>query len=338
MGELNTLVTHLKSCDYTLLPCTNKCKTNKNIIKNFYRKNLPNHLANDCPRRQYECPHCRGTGEHQERTTTHLDTCPKVKVQCPNTDCQDMIARCDVKTHRYMCDYESVSCKYAAVGCEEKPLRKDLQKHEENDQLHLRVTIKTVLELTKNVQDLTYDVQDLTYDVQDLTKVNSHLLKSTTLTPCTLKLTNYQQRKSKDKEFYSSPFYTSYSGYKMCLSVYANGNSDGTHVSVFAYLMKGDHDDTLTWPFTGSVTVELLNQLVDKNHYKNTITFPADQEVSKRVVDRKRGKGWGQTKFISHTALDYNASTNTQYLKDDTLMFRVSVKVLNHKPWLDCTV
>ena len=319
MGELNTLVTHLKSCDYTLLPCTNKCKTNKNIIKNFYRKNLPNHLANDCPRRQYECPHCRGTGEHQERTTTHLDTCPKVKVQCPNTDCQDMIARCDVKTHRYMCDYESVSCKYAAVGCEEKPLRKDLQKHEENDQLHLRVTIKTVLELTK---------------------VNSHLLKSTSLTPCTLKLTNYQQWRSGGERFYSPPFFTSYSGYKMCLLMYVNGNGDGTgtHVSVYACLMKGDHDDTLTWPFTGSVTLELLNQLEDKNHHKKALTFPGDQETSKRVVDNERGIGWGQTKFISHATLDYNASTNTQYLKDDTLVFRISVEVPDHKPWLDCSV
>ena len=43
-----------------------------------------------------------------------------------------------------------------------------------------------------------------------------------------------------------------------------NGNNDeakGTHVSVFACLMKGDNDDSLFWPFTGTVTIELLNQL-----------------------------------------------------------------------------
>ncbi len=217
-----------------------------------------------------------------------------------------------------------MSCKYAAVGCEEKPLRKDLQKHEKDSQLHLQVTTEKVLELTK-----------------ELTKVNSHLLKLTSLTPCTLKLTNYQQWKSKDKTFYSPPFYTSYSGYKMCLSVYANGFGDGadTHVSMRASLMKGDNDDTLTWPFTGSVTVELLNQVENKNHQKKTFTFPAHHKAGKRVMDNERAEqGWGYPQFIPHAALNYNANTNTQYLKDDTLVFGVSVEVPNHKPWLDCTV
>ncbi len=127
----------------------------------------------------------------------------------------------------------------------------------------------------------------------------------------------------------------------MYSGVYANGNGDGdgTHVSVFAYLMKGDHDDTLTWPFTGSVTFELLNQLEDKNHHKQSITFEIDDDVSQRLVDdESREQGWGLNEFISHTALNYNASTNTQYLKDDTLVFRVSVSVPNHKPWLECNI
>ena len=109
----------------------------------------------------------------------------------------------------------------------------------------------------------------------------------------------------------------------------------GTHVSVFAYLMKGDNDDSLSWPFTGIVTFELLNQLEDKNHHKNMATFPADNVASQRVVKRERVGGWGYPRFISHADLDYNASKNTQYLKDDTLVFRVSVQVPDYKPWLE---
>ena len=37
-----------------------------------------------------------------------------------------------------------------------------------------------------------------------------------------------------------------------------------------------------------------------------------------------------------HSALGYDAKKNTQYLKDDTLYFRVSVAVADHKPWLEC--
>ena len=212
-------------------------------------------------------------------------------------------------------------CKYAKVGCEEKPLRKDLMTHEEDDQLHLRITTETVLEQSKKITTL----------------MNS---KHTT-SPCTFRLTNYQKRKKDNDKFYSSPFYTSPTGYKMCIRVDANGygGGNGTHVTVYAHLMKGDNDDSLTWPFTGSVTVELLNQLEDKNHHTHPVSFPADSVASKRVVEGERGTGRGRPQFIPHSELDYyNSDQNCQYLKDNTLIFRVSVQVPDYKPWLECTV
>ena len=117
----------------------------------------------------------------------------------------------------------------------------------------------------------------------------------------------------------------------------ANGDDgEGTHVSVYASLMKGDNDDSLSWPFTGTVTFELLNQLEDKNHQKWTTTFPADNESSQRVVDGERGEGYGCPEFISHTDLAHKPRKNTQYLKDDTLIFRVSAEAPDYKPWLEC--
>ena len=118
-GELGELETHLQSCDYALLPCTNECKNNDQIVK-VLREDLRNHLTNKCPRRQYKCPHCEEMGEHQERTTSHLQTCPQVKVRS-NAQCEASIPRCEVSTHRPTCDYEPVSCKYAEVG-----VRRDL--------------------------------------------------------------------------------------------------------------------------------------------------------------------------------------------------------------------
>ena len=282
------------------------------------RKDLDDHLKNKCLRRQFPCQHCKVNGEYKERTTTHLVTCPKVKVRCLNNQCYVRIPRCEVATHRSTCPYENVPCKYAEVGCKEKPLRKDLKTHEENDQLHLRITTKTVLKLTKEVELLK---------------------RTTTISPFTFRMTNYQKHKEDGDEFYSAPFYTSPTGYKMCISVYANGNGvgKGSHVSVFSNLMKGDNDDSLTWPFTGSITFELLNQLEDKNYHTGTLN-KLPEKNGKRVVKGETGIGHGYSQFISHTELNYNADNNCQYLKDDTLIFRVSVKVPDYKPWLECTV
>ncbi len=334
-GELRLVEDHKKKdCPNTLIPCPRGCNNGSTKV---VRRNKELHLQSKCPnrpytcatceqemefrnarshkmlcpKRLYNCPHCNEPGMYDERTTTHLTVCTKIKVLC--SKCYTQIMRCDESNHHLDCQHEPVRCKYYNIGCGEKPLRKGLSKHEENAQLHLSLATDKVLKLTGML-----------------------VLKNTQ----TIKITSFKQKKLQANMSYSSGFSTSEKGYKMCLVVYANGEGDavGTHVTVGAFLMKGDHDGTLTWPFTGSVTIELLNQLEDKNHHRETLTFPADHEASKRVVDGERaGKGYGWPKFISHTALDYDASANTQYLKDDTLVFRVSAEAPDHKPWLECT-
>ncbi len=46
------------------------------------------------------------------------------------------------------------------------------------------------------------------------------------------------------------------------------------------------------------------------------------------------GDSWGDPMFIPHSALGHDPVKNTQYLKDDTIYFRV--KVEDNKPWLQC--
>ncbi|XP_046862854.1 TNF receptor-associated factor 2-like [Xenia sp. Carnegie-2017] len=51
--------------------------------------------------------------------------------------------------------------------------------------------------------------------------------------------------------WYSPPFYSSQYGYKMCANICMNGDSrgNGTHLSLFFVIMKGDYDALQTWPF-----------------------------------------------------------------------------------------
>ena len=91
--------------------------------------------------------------------------------------------------------------------------------------------------------------------------------------------------------------------------------------TVFAYLMQGKNDDNLPWPFTGKVTITLLNQLEDENHYTHTISY--NKANGKRVVDGEMATGYGLPKFISHA---HGVTRNCQYLKDDCLYFQVKVE------------
>jgi len=161
----------------------------------------------------------------------------------------------------------------------------------------------------------------------------------TQVSPRTFKVTNFYQQKALKQNWYSPPFYLHPSSYKICIRVYANGDGigEGTHVSVFVYLMRGKNDDKLSWPFKGEVTVTLLNQLQDKNHLTHTLTYPKDKNDggNRRVVGMDRGSaGNGWSRFISHDRLRYDAKQNCQYLKDDCLYFRIPVKA--PKSWLTC--
>ena len=152
--------------------------------------------------------------------------------------------------------------------------------------------------------------------------------------PC-FTVSEFVKRKAFNNQYYSLPFYSQsgHGGYKVHLQISANEQSQ--HISLYASLLKGENDATLDWPFCGDVVVELLNWQQDANHHSYTISFHerVPSEASGRVLVGGRAKsGRGKGSFISHDSLAHNHSTNTEYLQDDCLCFRV--KVVAYSPAL----
>ena len=174
------------------------------------------------------------------------------------------------------------------------------------------------------LKDVTSTLSDQNAQLQE---------KNFTTEPITFAMSGYQQKKDSNEMFTSPSFYTSRKGYCMEVRVYANeptATSTGSHMSIYTYWLQGKNDNELKWPFIGKVTFTLLNQLEDKNHHQSTMSFTS--------ADNKRvGDGYGYRQFITHSALSRNRFKNTQYLLGDTLYFKVSVEVADHKPWLECT-
>ena len=86
--------------------------------------------------------------------------------------------------------------------------------------------------------------------------------------------------------------------------------------------MKGQHDDHLQWPFTGTIIIELLNWLKDKNHYKRTLPISTNNAFV-RVTEGEYGTNIGFLNFIEYCFLDL--SIYTQYLYQDCIRVRVQV-------------
>lgn len=156
------------------------------------------------------------------------------------------------------------------------------------------------------------------------------------LFPVEFVMSNFEHLRQSGTDWQSPPFYSHLEGYRLCLVVSPNGvhSAEGLYISVYACLMQGEFDDGLKWPFHGSVTIQLLNQLsTDRIPATGTIRFTDNtpsRYTSRILNSEKAEKGWGLLKFIRHEELSYNSVKNRQFLKEDCLRFRISKVDLHH--------
>ena len=335
-GTVGTQEEHLATCKFALVPCPNKCEGNS--IFCFMRKNLDQHLEEACPNRPDACKHCGENGTYAV-IQAHDEVCPKKEIPCPN--CDELKPRKVMEDHiDNECLLTEVPCKFARIGCERILMRKDMAVHGQDTELHLQIALDTVVELKddqKKLKDAKAEIEDTQKRLGDtlveLQDTNAKLMeRERTLT---FALLGYAEKKAANQRFTSPSSYTISNGYHMAVLVDVNGTGSGagSHVSAFLTILQGNYDAGLKWPFTGRVTFTLLNQLEDKNHYTRTLSITAENNLCAGSL------GWGYPSFVPHSALPYDCLKNTQYLKDDTLYFRVSVEVDDHakRPWLECT-
>ena len=196
------------------------------------------------------------------------------------------------------CKFAEFTCKFKSLGCSVMGSRKRIREHEEADNdSHLQLSLATITTMR--------------------TSWESH-------SGLSFKMIKFNEKKEKKETFRSESFYTNL-GYKMEIEV-SFSKTGRTHLSVFARMLHGTSDDELSWPFKGEVTILLLNQLADEEHLETNIEFETNQ------CAHPGGGGWGKKRFISFSDLSHDEVKNVQYLKNDTLYFRVLVQ--EDKYWL----
>ena len=308
------------NCSYQIVKCNNTGCNRK-----VERQRLIDHMDNQCPERVYSCPHCSKEDTYLKVTTTHFTFCEYMPLPCPGGCDRHQLLRRNMAQHLSEdCPNELVPCTFAIAGCQQIVKRKDLQQHLQDKDKHFDTILSSYTSLSLLVQDLLYG------STPNIPLPLRRWLQNTPTCyprpPWVTKLEGFQEKKKKNDVWFSDPVYSHFGGYKMCLRVYANGEGDATHVSMYICLIRGDNDDNLKWPFKGTIKVSLLNQLEDGQHYTKE-PWSSDDNISVysngRVTEGERAAGWGYSDFISHQALNYHGDKNCQYLMDDTLYFRV---------------
>ena len=304
----------LTGCQFVEVECEHVCG------EWFQRRHLISHQSQECLQRPYTCEYClEYESTFEDITETHYLHCEMYPVTCPNKCREDPFKQQEIDEHiSDDCPLEEVNCPLRYAGCEVRLPRKDMPEHMKDMITHLTLLATVTQTLLKENQELRQNMDNLKKENQEL-KVQKLGLP-----------VEYRIRKSEDRVYLPS-FFTHSHGYQMCICVISNGvgNGEGTHVSIYTYLMRGPYDDHLKWPFRGEITIQIVNQAGDHSHDEGTIRYndgtPTD--TAGRVIGKERARGWGKQKFLAHMGLEYNAEENTQYMKDDIIIVRV-VKVL----------
>ncbi len=136
---------------------------------------------------------------------------------------------------------------------------------------------------------------------------------TSTLPLAELTMKNVQRMLSNRHTWNSAPFYSA-EGYRMLL----NAKPDKTHLSVYVYIIKGEHDGKLEWPFRGEVTVTLLGDHIGDDDITESAEYnDACGDCGNRRQSFKLVGGYGWPSFIELKYL------TPKYVKNDSLTFLI---------------
>ena len=127
-------------------------------------------------------------------------------------------------------------------------------------------------------------------------------------------MNDFERRRKANQPWYSPDFYTHVGGYKMGLEIGWSGRKD-THVGAFVFIVPGEFDSHLKWPFEGEITVELVNQKEGGVNCERKVVVHTDPEVDFLQLT--------ESQLISQADL-YKPEEGKEYLLNDTLIFRVT--------------
>ncbi|XP_067003610.1 TNF receptor-associated factor 6 [Anabrus simplex] len=97
---------------------------------------------------------------------------------------------------------------------------------------------------------------------------------------------------------YSPSFYTAPTGYRFCARMNLSPK-ERDYLALIIHLTKGENDDFLDWPFTGRISITLINGVYPNLHLRDTMMSRPELDAFKRPVQNINPRGFGYTEFIS---------------------------------------
>lgn len=214
--------------------------------------------------------------------------------------------------------------------------------HDENVTLHTNFVqlLSHIMEQGKEIEQLKKrenEISQMYHAIQvnnsmlqtEMETMKQTLLDSSSLTSSDgsyiWKITNVSDKianaiADRQTSIYSPPFYSSSTGYKMCMRLYLNGDGQArrTHMSLFFVLMRNDYDAILVWPFQYKITFCSYDQTGNQRHIFDSFRPDIKSNSFQRPTSNMNIAS-GIPKFLPLSIIQQE---NNPYIRDDCMFIR----------------
>ena len=311
---------------------------------------LTQHLEN-CGLFLVDCEWNCGMVMDRSNIEAHSMHCEEVMVECDKKCGVEKLRKRDMKIHKQnSCPFAVVPCVYARYGCPTMVERRILKTHVQDkstDHLEMlrcendmdkdkinELEAKTG-EMNAVMHRLQADVAKLKEENQilrlagyyDLSKevlmkmiVSSYKGDYVLVFDSVSKKIEDCEKHDRDYAMKGPPFYVGL--YKFHAMVVFN-DKNAKYIGVYLYLMHGDSDDKVSWPFKGMYSFTLLGSRSQSDNYVmilNTSELPERRHIFQRPVNT-RNDGYGIPTFMKHTEV-----LDEKYCKNDSIYIEFKVE------------
>ena len=248
-----------------------------------------------------ECKHQCGTHVQRQMLREHeMETCPKRPVEM---------------------QIASLLKKFETIATENAVLRREI--------IAIKESHKREIDEIKHAHDK--DLNKLTRELVEVRTSMQKKLMPLPVPPLYFTMVNVDHYQRNKCSYFSKPFYSHPGGYKMYVKIsFVDFVYIGEYMSLFVYILRGEFDEELQWPFDGEVTIQLYNRTEQEWSSEQSIALNEKEcglDVVSKPVDQLASFGWGLSSNLPCSVLkrDFQHEANA-------IRFRVTdVKVNNSK-------
>ncbi|KAI6656399.1 TNF receptor-associated factor 4-like [Oopsacas minuta] len=314
-GPINGAVCHLDKCGLFPMLCPLECINKAGLRIRIERRLVSNHKIQSCRNREVICDFC-SVKVKACQINSHFNVCDEFPISCPN-ECGTELPRKTRDSHlESECPLQIVACVYQEYGCEKRMERRYVAKHERDAiHSHFKLTMKNT---RKRISELEDENAAKDLKIQKLEEV------TTNLTPTGMvetKIQGVQRKMQNNEESFTKPF---------CVGMYKLGGkiiwADNGFVSCILYILKGESDDSLSWPFRYEFKVIILNQDDRDDNFVESNRISEDFVQSNPLIFQKPIQEYN--KGLPFQLITHADILNPKYTRDNYLHLSIHVKQL----------